>query len=74
MPIRTRIREIAPGFLQTDDGRFETVRFYKARDAGFSGWVVRSTSDQYLYSDPLPNRAAAIRTLRAWAADPALSR
>jgi hypothetical protein len=40
----------------------EATRFYASRD-GLSGWVVRNNEDRSHYSDPLPNRNEAIKTM-----------
>ena len=37
----------------------EAVRYYKSEGSGFSGWVVRSVSDPYNYSDPISTRKEA---------------
>lgn len=54
-----------PGYLVRDDGKVEAVRYWAGRD-GFAGWVVRSTSDRYSYSDPIPTKAEAVAALLAW--------
>ena len=52
-----------PGQLTTLDGRFEAVRFTLKEGASFSGWIVRSTTNRNLYSDPISNKQDAIFAL-----------
>jgi hypothetical protein len=59
-------RQVRPGLLLRDDGQVEAVRFYLADGAAFSGWIVRSTTDQYSYSDPIPTKPEAIDALLGW--------
>lgn len=44
----------------------EATRFYKKDGADFSGWIVRSRQD---YTDPIPNKRAAMTHLRDAIAD-----
>lgn len=46
-------------------GHIYAERFYKSRGAAFSGWVVRDSTDQFSYSDPIANKADAIKSMRA---------
>jgi hypothetical protein len=55
-----------PGRLVRADGKAEATRYYRSLGDYFDGWVVRSTSDRYSYSDPIPNKTQAIRTLLEW--------
>lgn len=62
----TGYRQDRPGHLTRNDEQAEAVRYYKADGARFSGWIVRSTTDQYSYSDPVPTKPEAIELLLAW--------
>jgi hypothetical protein len=61
-------RQDYPGKLIRDDGIVEALRYYQSEGAGFSGWIVRSTTDQYSYSDPIPTKPEAIEILLDWEA------
>jgi len=54
------------GRIVRDDQQVEAVRFYKSEGATFSGWIVRSTTDDYSVSDPIPTKAEAIEALLGW--------
>jgi hypothetical protein len=57
-----------PWLLTRNDGRVEAQRYYKSEGASFSGWIVRSTTDRFSLSDPIPNKASAIKHLMEWTA------
>ena len=57
-----------PWRLTRNDGKVEAERYLKSEGSAFSGWIVRSTTDQFSYSDPIPNKAAAIKHLLEWTA------
>jgi hypothetical protein len=54
------------GVITRDDDAVEAVRFYKTEGAGFTGWIVRSTTDPCDYSDPIPTKGEAIAMLLRW--------
>jgi hypothetical protein len=55
-----------PWRLTRNDGKVEAERYMKCEGSSFSGWIVRSTTDQLSYSDPIPNKASAIKHLLEW--------
>jgi len=57
-----------PWRLTRNDGKVEAERYRKCEGSSFSGWIVRSTTDQFSYSDPIPNKASAIKHLLEWKA------
>lgn len=44
------------------------TRFYKRDGAGHSGWVVTSPSDRSAYTDPIPTKREAMKSLRRFVA------
>lgn len=56
------------GYFESADGRFSATRFYASRGDAFSGWVVQSTTDRSLYTDPLPNRQRAEEVMKSMVA------
>ncbi len=52
--------------LTRDDGNAEAVRYYKRDGANFTGWIVRSTTDRFSYSDAIPTKDRAIAALLKW--------
>lgn len=58
--------EDRPWMLTRNDGKVEAERYYKSEGSSFSGWVVRSTSDPFSYSDPIPNKKEAVHQLLQW--------
>ena len=60
--------EKRPWRLVRNDGKAEAERYRKSEGSSFSGWIVRSTTDQFSYSDPIPNKASAIKHLLEWSA------
>lgn len=60
--------EERPWRLIRKDGKAEAERYRKCEGSSFSGWIVRSTTDQFSYSDPIQNKASAIKHLLEWGA------
>jgi hypothetical protein len=60
--------EERPWRLIRNDGKVEAERYRKSEGSSFSGWIVRSTTDQFSYSDPIPVKVLAIKRLIEWEA------
>jgi hypothetical protein len=59
------VLEINSDFYVSLDMKIEASRFYRSSGAAFSGWVVSSRGGRS-YSDPLPNKKAALEVMASW--------
>lgn len=55
--------------IERADGKVEAVRYSKGETGRWWGWIVRSTSNRYSYSDPIPTKKRAIEALLTWPSD-----
>jgi hypothetical protein len=69
MPKSQGDQQPAPGVLVRDDGQVEAVRYHLSEGARFSGWIVRSTTDRWSFSDPISTKPEAVEVLLAWETD-----
>ena len=57
--------------LQAPDGRVlaTATKCRKSEGFAFSGWVIRSETDRYLYSDPIPTKAEVLKHIHEFSGE-----